>query len=52
MINLGLLVNKFNALWKDYIMEKHMVLEIMKYIHKFANLKNSGRADSLQFLTI
>lgn len=32
-------------------MKKHMFLEIMKYSHKFANLKNAGKTDNSLLLT-
>lgn len=33
-------------------MKKHMLLDIMKCINKFANLKNTGMTDISQLLTI
>ena len=50
-INLGVLVNIFYALLEDCTMKKHIFLEIVKYINKFANLENSDVTESSQWLT-
>ena len=49
--NLGLLVNMFCDVLKDYSIKNHMFQGITKCIHKFADVKSAGTAHSPQLLT-